>query len=142
MSTRRFIPALAAVLALAAPAGAATVTVQNHNDSGNGSLRKAIADANPNDEIHIPAGTYKLTSGQLDIGINLTLIGAGAVTTAGLISLGRSLPTIWHALIGGLRMKRGTAEGETVARTDRDVQPRERKPGVIGHSPEERALFE
>lgn len=48
-------------------------------------------------------------------------IGAGAVTTAGLISLGRSLPTIWHALVGGLRMKRGTAGGESVARTDRDL---------------------
>jgi exodeoxyribonuclease-3 len=29
-----------------------------------------------------------------------------------------------------------------IARTDRDVHPRERKPGVIGQSPEERALFE
>lgn len=29
-----------------------------------------------------------------------------------------------------------------VARTDRDVHPRERKPGIIGQRPEERALFE
>ncbi len=48
-------------------------------------------------------------------------IGAGAVTTAGLISLGRSLPTIWHALVAGLRTSRSTGEGEAVARTDRDL---------------------
>src|SRR4051812_32972334 len=48
-------------------------------------------------------------------------IGAGAVTTAGLISLGRSLPTIWGALVAGLRTSRSTGEGEAVARTDRDL---------------------
>jgi hypothetical protein len=63
--------ALLAVIAsavLAQSAAAATVNVQNHNDSGNGSLRKAIADANPNDDVLVPPGTYKLTSGELAVG--------------------------------------------------------------------------
>jgi putative OPT family oligopeptide transporter len=48
-------------------------------------------------------------------------IGAGAVTAAGLISLGRGLPTIWGALIAGLGDFRGTKRDEGVARTDRDL---------------------
>jgi putative OPT family oligopeptide transporter len=48
-------------------------------------------------------------------------IGAGAVTAAGLISLGRSLPTIWGALVAGLGDFRGAKSGEGVARTDRDL---------------------
>jgi uncharacterized repeat protein (TIGR01451 family) len=75
--------ATAAALVIAAPASAATVNVQNQNDSGNGSLRKAIADANPNDEVLVPPGTYNLTSGELDVGINLTIIGAGAGAGSG-----------------------------------------------------------
>lgn len=48
-------------------------------------------------------------------------IGAGAVTAAGIISLGRSLPTIWSALVAGLADFRGAGTGEGVARTDRDL---------------------
>lgn len=52
-------------------------------------------------------------------------IGAGAVTTAGLISLGRALPTILGALVGSLGgMRRATANGSRSparARTDRDL---------------------
>ena len=48
-------------------------------------------------------------------------IGAGAVTAAGLISLARSLPTIWGALVAGLGDFRGVKGGEGVARTDRDL---------------------
>ncbi len=48
-------------------------------------------------------------------------IGAGAVTMAGLISLGRSLPTIWGALVAGLGDFRGSNDGAAVARTDRDL---------------------
>jgi uncharacterized repeat protein (TIGR01451 family) len=70
-----------AVLPQAASAGA--VNVQNHNDSGNGSLRKAIADAQPNDEVLVPPGAYKLTSGELDVGKNLTIIGAASGAVVG-----------------------------------------------------------
>ena len=48
-------------------------------------------------------------------------IGAGAVTAAGLISLGRTLPTIWQALVSGLKDFRGTAGGAQTERTERDM---------------------
>lgn len=53
-------------------------------------------------------------------------IGAGAVTCAGIISLGKSMPTIWRALVGGLggfgASKGGAAaSGASVPRTQRDL---------------------
>lgn len=51
-------------------------------------------------------------------------IGAGAVAAGGIISLFRSLPTIWLGVKGGLRDLRGTkgaATGADVPRTDRDL---------------------
>jgi hypothetical protein len=75
--------ALAAValgFALAAPASAAPA-VTNTNDSGPGSLRDAIANASPGDTVNVPAGTYTLSSGQLDVNKTLTIAGAGARTT-------------------------------------------------------------
>ncbi len=50
-------------------------------------------------------------------------IGAGAVTAAGIISLVRSLPTIWSGLKSGLADLRGTssAEAANVPRTDQDL---------------------
>ena len=53
-------------------------------------------------------------------------IGAGAVAAGGLISLARSLPTIWHGLRAGLRdvgLGRSDATGAPTAvlRTDRDL---------------------
>ncbi len=52
-------------------------------------------------------------------------IGAGAVAAGGIISVGRSLPVIWHGLKGGLADLRGTRDeaGKRVAapRTDQDL---------------------
>ncbi len=51
-------------------------------------------------------------------------IGAGAVAAGGMISLARSLPTIWNGLKGGLADFRGgtsSAENENQPRTDRDL---------------------
>lgn len=49
-------------------------------------------------------------------------IGAGAVTAAGIISLVRSLPTIWSGLKSGLADLRGGSAGEAgVERTDQDL---------------------
>src|SRR5262245_45627274 len=50
-------------------------------------------------------------------------IGAGAVTAAGIISLGKALPTIWKALVGGPSGMRGGANASSAAvpRTQRDL---------------------
>jgi len=61
-------------------------------------------------------------------------IGAGAVAMAGIISLCRSLPTIWHGLKGGLADLRGgssAANGNT-PRTDKDISMKWVVVGVIG----------
>jgi putative OPT family oligopeptide transporter len=56
-------------------------------------------------------------------GAYVLYIGAGAVAAGGLVSLGRSLPTIWHGLKEGLRDFRAGGQGQTgvVKRTDRDL---------------------
>ena len=60
-------------------------------------------------------------------------IGAGAVAMAGIISLGRSLPTIWHGLKGGLADLRGGSNvGEGgLPRTDQDISMKWVVIGVI-----------
>ena len=66
-------------------ARAATVTVTNTNDSGAGSLRQVIADAAPGDTIVFAAGVtgaITLTSGELSINKDLTIIGPGASSLA------------------------------------------------------------
>ncbi len=57
-------------------------------------------------------------------GAYILYIGAGAVAAGGIISLARSLPTIWAGLKGGLRDIRGGssgADGKAIPRTDRDL---------------------
>jgi putative OPT family oligopeptide transporter len=57
-------------------------------------------------------------------GAYVLYIGAGAVAAGGIISLFRSLPTIWHGLKGGLADLRGGqsgAAGRATLRTDRDL---------------------
>ena len=58
---------------------AATITVTNTNDSGPGSLRQALANANNGDRINFAVtGTIALTSGGLGITKNVTISGPGA----------------------------------------------------------------
>lgn len=61
-------------------------------------------------------------------------IGAGAVAMAGIISLGRSLPTIWHGLKGGLADLRGGSSetNGSLPRTDQDISIKWVVVGVIG----------
>lgn len=56
-------------------------------------------------------------------GAYILYIGAGAVAAAGIISLARSLPTIWSGLKSGLADLRGGshAEGSNLPRTDQDL---------------------
>ena len=82
----RGIGALTALLALAVvpAASAATYRVTTTADSGPGSLRAAVSSVNAGsggDTISIPAGTYVLTSGQLDPTRSVTITGAGAAST-------------------------------------------------------------
>ena len=59
-------------------AHAATITVTNTNDSGPGSLRQALADANDGDTINFAVtGRIALTSGGLGIDKSLTISGPG-----------------------------------------------------------------
>src|SRR5690348_3696697 len=70
---------LLAVIAMSAHA--ATITVTNTNDTGPGSLRQALANANNGDTINFAiSGTITLTSGELLVSKNVTISGPGAAT--------------------------------------------------------------
>lgn len=70
-----------ALVASVAPANAATIEVQNQRDAGPGSLRKALADANPSDLIKVPRGDYVLRSGALVVDTAVEVRGAGSGKT-------------------------------------------------------------
>jgi len=84
----------------------------------------------------IPPGTVPIAQmSPNDIrGAYVLYIGAGAVAAGGIISLGRSLPTIWHGLKGGLadvRSRRANGAGAAVLRTDQDLSFRFVIGGII-----------
>ena len=77
--------AIAAMLLFAANIGlrADTITVTNTNDSGPGSLRQALADANDGDEITFAVtGTITLTSGELLVNHSINISGPGSANLA------------------------------------------------------------
>ncbi len=88
MSCPRRIGAVATLvvaLCLCAFSGAAfagTLTVTSTADSGAGSLRATIAGASAGETILVPAGDYEVTSAELSIEKNLTIVGAGARHTS------------------------------------------------------------
>src|SRR5438128_11746040 len=69
-----------ALLCLIVPAHASIIPVTNTNDSGAGSLRQALADANDGDTIDATgiSGVITLTTGQLLVDKSVTINGAGA----------------------------------------------------------------
>jgi hypothetical protein len=71
---------LSACCLAAASAHANTITVTNTNDSGPGTLRQAIADANDGDTINASgvSGSIQLTAGELPVNKNVTINGPGA----------------------------------------------------------------
>src|SRR5262245_31842358 len=79
---RRTTTVTIAVLLSAAmmmPAHAATITVTNTNDSGPGSLRQALRDANDHDTITFAVtGNIVLTGGGLPVNKTVTISGPGA----------------------------------------------------------------
>jgi len=77
--TTIFATGVLLLAAAAMSAHAATITVTNTNDSGPGSLRQALANANNGDTINFAVtGSITLTSGGLTIDKNLTISGPGA----------------------------------------------------------------
>jgi hypothetical protein len=74
--------AICLTLACALPisAQAATIIVTNTNDSGPGSLRQALVDANDGDTIDATgiSGVITLTTGELLVDKSVTINGAGA----------------------------------------------------------------
>lgn len=100
---------------------AATFTVSNLNDSGAGSLRKAVTDANANagaDVIDFQAGltgAITLTTGELAITDALTISGPGA---ANLTISGNNASRVFNvasgvnASISGLTISNGNAVGD------------------------------
>lgn len=72
----------------------------------------------------LPPGTVPISemSPSQIRGAYVLYIGAGAVAAGGIISLFRSLPTIWHGLKGGLAdLRGGQAATATAPRTDQDI---------------------
>src|SRR6266480_4417805 len=79
---------------------ATTITVTNGNDSGPGSLRQALADANDGDTINFDpsVGTVTLTTAELAIDKSLTLSGAPQMVTV--VRASQTEFRIFHVLPG------------------------------------------
>ena len=108
-ATRFSIGLLLCVMAM--QARAATITVTNTNDSGPGSLRQALANANNGDTISFAVtGTISLFNGELVIGKNVTIAGPGANQLAINASLWGT-QAIFHVVSG----KAVTISGLTIA---------------------------
>src|SRR5262249_51220168 len=74
-----FVLAIAVALLDLPSLQAATITVANTNDSGAGSLRQAIADANDGDTVEFGVtGTITLTTGELLVDKSITIGGPGS----------------------------------------------------------------
>lgn len=99
---------------VAAPGYGDTITVTNTNDSGVGSLRQALADANNGDTIDFSVtGTIGVTSGELLVDKNIVISGPGANDLA---VNGNAKFRVFHVASGktvtisGLTMTNGNAD--------------------------------
>jgi hypothetical protein len=91
----------ALALALTGTASANTITVANHHNAGQGSLRHAVNAANPGDTVIVPTGTYKLTTGEIQIDKQLVIRGHDARHT---IVSGTHTSRIFSTNAGPLRL--------------------------------------
>lgn len=106
------LPALVALaaLSLALPAGAATLTVRHADPDGEGSLRRAVEDAEAGDLILFGSnvrGTIAL-SDTLDLAADVTLRGPGADVVTVRSTAARALRLRGTAAISGLTIAGGT----------------------------------
>src|SRR5438876_1713437 len=111
-----FATCLSALCLIELSTQAATITVTNTNDSGAGSLRQALADANDGDTIHFGiTGTITLTTGELLVDKSVTIGGPGA---ASLTVDGNLADRVFHvssgvtATIAGLTITNGNAQDD------------------------------
>jgi hypothetical protein len=102
-------------LLLTTRAHADIITVTNINDSGSGSLRQALVDANDRDTINFAVtGTIGLTSGELLVDKSITISGPGV---GNLAVNGNAKSRVLHiapgttATISGLSITNGNASG-------------------------------
>ena len=119
MKTRLAAIWVSLLCAVAIAAHADTITVTNTNDSGPGSLRQALVDANNGDMINFDAElkgqTVTLTTAELIINKNITISGLGANLLA--VSRAQNAPAfrIFHLMpalavvIQGLTISNGVA---------------------------------
>jgi hypothetical protein len=89
--------------AMVIPARADTITVTNTNDSGPGSLRQALADANDGDTIDFDSAlngqTMTLTTTELAINRNITVSGPGPQLLE-VSALGTQFVRVFHVIPG------------------------------------------
>jgi hypothetical protein len=94
----RALICLAPLCAIAIPTPAGTITVTNTNDSGPGSLRQALADANDGDTIEFAVtGTIGLTTGELLVDNSITISGPGGENLG---VNGNAKSTVFHIASG------------------------------------------
>jgi hypothetical protein len=101
----------------------ATPTVTNLNDSGDGSLRTAIADAANGDTINFQpglVGTITLTSGELDITSSITIDAPPGITVdaqghSRVLEVGAGTSTVDGLTLTGDRPQRAAASMLTPA---------------------------
>ena len=103
--------------AVAIFAHATTITVTNTNDSGPGSLRQALVDANDGDTIDFAVtGTIGLTNGELLVDKSITISGPGADSLA---VNGNANSRVFHigpdeiVIISGLTITNGHSTGQS-----------------------------
>jgi len=112
--------AITLLCAISIPARAGTITVTNTNDSGPGSLRQALIDAQDGDtiafDLSLPA-TVSLTSGELVINKNISLVGPAANLLTIARAQGASGFRIFHVTpahmvtVQGLTITNGSFDG-------------------------------
>src|SRR4029453_1572448 len=116
-SVNAFAIVLVLIRFIAVPARGDVITVTNTNDSGPGSLRQALAEANNGDTIEFSVtGTIGLTSGELSVNGSITISGPGANNLA---VNGNAKSRVFHVAsaktvtISGLTITNGNSGSDT-----------------------------